>query len=155
VRALFALQILSVNYAGLALVALGIGMIVAEFHVHSFGSLGLGGLIAFVIGSLILFDTDVPGMAIGLPLIGGVATVGGLLVIAIVWLAARSRRTRVVTGVQGMLGQTAETIGGFTGKGIVRYGGELWKAYSDAPLQAGQAVRITKVEGLSVWVEPL
>ena len=155
VLALFALQILSVNYAGLALVALGIGMIVAEFHVHSFGSLGLGGLIAFVIGSLILFDTDVPGMAIGLPLIGGVATVGGLLLIAIVWLAARSRSHRVVTGVQGMVGQTAETMGGFTGKGIVRYGGELWKAHSDSPLQAGQAVRITKVEGLTVWVEPL
>jgi membrane-bound serine protease (ClpP class) len=155
VLALFALQILSVNYAGLALVALGIGMIVAEFHVHSFGSLGLGGLIAFVIGSLILFDTDVPGMAIGLPLIGGVATVGGLLMIAIVWLAARSRRHRVVTGVQGMVGQTAETMGGFTGKGIVRYGGELWKAHSELPLQAGQVVRITKVEGLAVWVEPL
>jgi membrane-bound serine protease (ClpP class) len=155
VLALFALQILSVNYAGLALVALGIGMIIAEFHVHSFGSLGLGGLIAFVIGSLILFDTDVPGMAIGLPLIGGVATVGGLLMIAIVWLAVRSRSHRVVTGVQGMVGQTAEAMGGFTGQGIVRYGGELWKAYSDLPLQAGQSVRITKVEGLAVWVEPL
>src|SRR3989454_3437842 len=79
--ALFAFQILSVNYAGLALVALGIGMIIAEFFFPAFGSLGLGGLIAFVVGSLILFDTDVPGMNIGLPLIGGLATVGGLGVV--------------------------------------------------------------------------
>src|SRR5262249_53983408 len=75
--ALFAFQILSVNYAGLALVALGVGMIVAEFFFPTFGSLGLGGLVAFVVGSLILFDSDVPSMNIGLPVIAGIATVGG------------------------------------------------------------------------------
>ena len=75
--ALFAFQILSVNYAGLALVALGVGMIVAEFFFPTFGSLGLGGFIAFVVGSLILFDTDIPGMNIGLPVIAAIATVGG------------------------------------------------------------------------------
>ena len=155
VLALFAFQILSVNYAGLALVGLGIGLIIAEFHVHSFGSLGLGGLIAFVIGSLILFDTDVPGMNIGLPLIGAVATVGGLSVIGIVWLAARSRGHRVVSGVQGMLGESAEAVDGFAERGVVRYGGELWKARSSQPVQPGQAVRIAKVEGLTLWVEPL
>ncbi len=153
--ALFAFQILSVNYAGLALVAVGIGLIVAEFFLPTFGSLGLGGLIAFVVGSLILFDSDVPGMSIGRPLIGAVATVGGLLIFAIAWVAGRSRRQRVVTGVQGMLGASAEVVDGFTGRGRVRYGGELWNACSSSPLQAGQAVRIARVEGLTVWVEPL
>src|SRR5450759_4931121 len=101
--ALFALQILSVNYAGLALVVLGVGMIIAEFHVPAFGSLGLGGLVAFVVGSIILFDTETPGMAIGLPLIGGIATAGGLVVLAIAFLGGR-RCARV------MVGQSAEVV---------------------------------------------
>ncbi len=155
VLALFAFQILSVNYAGLALVVLGVGLIVAEFHVHSFGSLGLGGLVAFVIGSLILFDSDVPGMSIGLPIIGGIATAAGCVLIGIVWLAARSRGHRVVTGVQAMLGASAEVVDGFEEKGLVRYSGELWNARTREALRPGQVVRITRVEGLTLWVEPV
>ncbi|HVW68376.1 MAG TPA: NfeD family protein [Steroidobacteraceae bacterium] len=153
--ALFAFQILSVNYAGLALVALGVGMIIAEFFFPTFGSLGLGGLIAFVIGSLILFDTDVPGMNIALPLIAAVATVGGILIIGIVYFATHSMRRPVVTGVQGMIGDNAEVTEGFSGGGRVRYRGELWKVRSGAELRPGQMVRIVKVEGLTLWVEPL
>lgn len=153
--ALFAFEILSVNYAGLALVVLGIGLIVAEFFLPTFGSLGLGGLVAFIVGSLMLFDTDVPGMSIGLPLIAALATVGGLIILAIAWLAARSRAHRIVTGEQGMLGQQAEVVDDFEGKGRVRLGAELWNARSSLPLKAGQAVRIARVEGLTVWVEPL
>jgi membrane-bound serine protease (ClpP class) len=162
--ALFAFQILSVNYAGLALVALGIGMIVAEFFFPTFGSLGLGGLIAFVVGSLILFDTDIPGMNIALPLIGAVATVGGLVIVGIAYVAAGSMRRPVVTGVQGMIGESAEVIEDFTptlaanageGRGRVRYRGELWNARGSSELRAGQMARIVKVEGLTLWVEPL
>jgi membrane-bound serine protease (ClpP class) len=152
--ALFAFQILSVNYAGLALVVLGVGMIIAEFFFPAFGSLGLGGLIAFVVGSLILFDTDIPGMNIALPLIGAIATVGGLVIIGIVYIAARSMRRPVVTGVQGMIGDNAEVVQSFTGVGRVRYRGELWKARTNSDLQAGQTARIVKVEGLTLWVEP-
>jgi membrane-bound serine protease (ClpP class) len=152
--ALFAFQILSVNYAGLALVALGVGMIIAEFFFPTFGSLGLGGLIAFVVGSLILFDTDVPGMSIALPLIAAIATVGGLVILGIAYVAARSIRSPVVTGVQGMIGDNAEVIQDFVGVGRVRYRGELWNARSDAQLRAGQMARIVKVEGLTLWVEP-
>jgi membrane-bound serine protease (ClpP class) len=153
--ALFALQILSVNYAGLALVVLGVGMIIAEFHVPAFGSLGLGGLVAFVVGSIILFDTETPGMAIGLPLIAGVATVGGLVVLAIAFLGARSQRRPVVTGERVMVGQTAEVVENFNEKGQVRYAGELWNAHTATPLRVGQQVRIVKVEGLGLWVEPV
>jgi membrane-bound serine protease (ClpP class) len=152
--ALFAFQILSVNYAGLALVALGVGMIIAEFFFPTFGSLGLGGLIAFVVGSLILFDTDVPGMNVALPLIAAIATVGGLIVLGIAYIAARSMRRPVVTGVQGMIGDNAEVLQGFTGTGRVRYRGELWNAHSDTELGTGQIARIVKVEGLTLWVEP-
>jgi membrane-bound serine protease (ClpP class) len=153
--ALFAFQILSVNYAGLALVALGVGMMVAEFFFPTFGSLGLGGLIAFVVGSLILFDSDIPGMNIGLPVIGGIATVGALVIVAMGWLASRSLRRPVVTGVQAMIGERAEAVEAFSGKGRVRYGGELWNARSATPVQPGQVVRITQVDGLTLWVEPV
>jgi membrane-bound serine protease (ClpP class) len=152
--ALFAFQILSVNYAGLALVALGVGMIIAEFFFPTFGSLGLGGLIAFVVGSLILFDTDVPGMNIALPLITAFATVGGLVIVGIAYVAARSMRRPVVTGVQGMIGDNAEVIQDFAGTGRVRYRGELWSARSETELRSGQIVRIVRVEGLTLWVEP-
>jgi membrane-bound serine protease (ClpP class) len=153
--ALFAFQILSVNYAGLALVAVGVGMIVAEFFFPAFGSLGLGGLIAFVVGSLILFDTDIPGMNIGLPVIAALATVGGLVVVAMTWVASRSLHRPVVTGVQTMVGANAEALDTFTGKGRIRYGGEIWNALSSSAVRAGQIVRITRVDGLTVWVEPV
>jgi len=153
--ALFAFLILSVNYAGLALVAVGVGMIVAEFFFPAFGSLGLGGLIAFVVGSLILFDTDTPGMNIGLPVIAGVATVGAIVIAAIAWVASRSLRRPVVTGVQTMVGATAEALETFIGKGTIRFGGEIWNALSASAVRAGQIVRITRVDGLTVWVEPV
>jgi membrane-bound serine protease (ClpP class) len=153
--ALFAFQILSVNYAGLALVALGIGMIIAEFFVPSFGSLGLGGLVSFVVGSIILLDTDVPGLDIATPVIAGIATAGGLVIFGIAFVASRSMRKPAVTGTQTMIGQTAEVLDGFDQEGLVRIGGELWKAHTSAPLRAGQHVRVAKVQGLSVWVEPV
>ena len=152
--ALFAFQILSVNYAGLALVVLGTAMIISEFFFPTYGSLGVGGLIAFVVGSLILFDTDVPGMNVGRPLIGAFATMGGLMIAGIVYLASRSMRRPVATGTQGMIGESAEVIADFTGQGRVRYGGELWNARSDAALRAGDLARIVRVEGLTLWVEP-
>ena len=152
--ALFAFQILSVNYAGVALVGLGVGMIVAEFFFPAYGSLGIGGLIAFVVGSLILFDADVPGMGVGRPLIAAFATVGGLTIAGMVYLASRSMRRPVTTGTQGMIGASAEVVGDFPGRGRVRYGGELWHARSEAPLRPGELARIVKVEGLTLWVEP-
>ena len=152
--ALFAFQILSVNYAGLALVVLGTAMIISEFFFPTYGSLGVGGLIAFVVGSLILFDTDVPGMNVGRPLIGAFATMGGLMIAGIVYLATRSMRRPVATGTQAMIGESAEVVADFTGKGRVRYGGELWNARSDAALHAGDPARIVRVEGLTLWVEP-
>jgi membrane-bound serine protease (ClpP class) len=152
--ALFAFQLLSVNYAGLALVEVGTAMIVAEFFFPTYGSLGVGGLIAFVVGSLILFDTDVPGLNVGRPLIAAFATVGALMIGGIVYLATRDMRRPVATGTEGMLGAGAEVVADFTGRGRVRYGGELWNARSNAPLRAGDVARIVKVEGLTLWVEP-
>ncbi|MGN6451866.1 MAG: NfeD family protein [Steroidobacteraceae bacterium] len=152
--ALFAFQILSVNYAGLALVVVGTAMIIAEFFFPTYGSLGIGGIIAFVVGSLILFDTDVPGLSVGRPLIAAIATVGALMVGGIVFMGTRAMRHPVATGAEGMIGASAEVVADFTGRGRVRYGGELWNARSDRALRAGELARIVKVEGLTLWVEP-
>jgi membrane-bound serine protease (ClpP class) len=152
--ALFAFQLLPTNFAGLALLIIGAGMMAAEFFFPAYGSLGIGGLIAFIVGSLILFS-GASGIQVALPLIGGLATVGGLVILGIVYLATRAHRTPVVTGTQAMLGALVEASEDFALRGRVRYGGELWNATSSAPLKAGQAARVVKVEGLTLWVEPL
>jgi membrane-bound serine protease (ClpP class) len=152
--ALFAFQLLPTNFAGLALLIVGAGMIAAEFFFPTYGSLGVGGLIAFIVGSLILFS-GAQGIQVALPLIGGLATVGGLVILGIVYLASHARRSPVVTGTQAMLGALVEAAEDFVSRGRVRYGGELWNARSAAPLQAGQAARVVKVEGLTLWVEPI
>jgi membrane-bound serine protease (ClpP class) len=152
--ALFAFQILPVNYAGLALIVLGTGLVIAEAFVPSFGTLGLGGVIAFVIGSIMLFDTGVPGFEIALPVIGGIATAAALVMVGAVWLFNRARRRPVVTGAEQMVGGYAEVVSDFEGSGTVRFGGEMWNAHCAAPLRAGQRVRITRMEGLLLHVEP-
>jgi membrane-bound serine protease (ClpP class) len=152
--ALYALQLLAVNYAALALIALGVGLIVTEFFVPASGSLGVGGLAAFVIGSIMLFDSPVPALRVALPVISGIAISGGLIIVAIGRLAARARRRPVSTGVETMLGASVEVIRDIQGHGVVRYGGELWNARTSSPMRAGQQARIVKVEGLTLWVEP-
>jgi len=122
--ALFAFQVLPVNYAGLALIALGVALMVAEAFAPSFGVLGLGGIVAFVFGSVILMDTDVPGFAISRLLIGTVAAVGGTLLLAMMLFLIRSHRRPVVSGTESMLGGTAEALETFTTTGTVFVQGE-------------------------------
>ena len=152
---LYGLQLLAVNYAGLALMALGIGLIVTEFFMPAFGSLGVGGLAAFVIGSIILFDNQAAAARVALPLIVGIAVAGGFVIVAIVWLAARARRRPFSTGVEAMIGATVEAVNDCRDRCVVRFGGELWNARTASPLRAGQQARIVKVEELTLWVEPL
>ena len=153
--ALFAFQVLPVNFAGLALIVLGALLVVAEAFVPSFGALGVGGLIAFIIGSIMLFDTSVPGFSIALPIIAAIAFVAGLVLVGMVWMFGRARRRPVVTGIEQIRGSTAEVLEGFSTHGTVRLGGELWNARTSVPLSAGQLVRVVKVDGLLLWVEPL
>ena len=153
--ALYAFQLLSVSYAGLGLIGLGVGLMVTEFFIPAFGSLVIGGLVAFVLGSVLLFDNDVPGLQVARPVIAGVALAGGLLAVAIMVLAARARRRSVVTGTETMTGARVEVVSDFTEQGMVRFGGELWTARSGYPLRAGQVVRVMRVEGLVLVVECL
>jgi membrane-bound serine protease (ClpP class) len=151
---LYGLQLLEVNYAGLALMALGVGLIVAEFFMPAFGSLGVGGLTAFVIGSILLFDNRGSGQRVALPVIVGIAVAGGLVIVAVGWLAARARRRPLSSGVETMIGASVEAVSDCRDRCVVRYGGELWNARSLGPLRAGQQARIVKVVDLTVWVEP-
>jgi membrane-bound serine protease (ClpP class) len=152
--ALFAFQVLSVNYAGLALIALGVLLIVAESFVPSFGALGLGGIVAFVMGSVMLLDKDVPGFSIAWQVIAAMALAGALVLLAIVSFAVRARRRPVVSGAEGLLLEVAEATEDFERHGLVRVQGELWQAVSREPVRAGQRLRIRKVDGLTVEVEP-
>ncbi len=152
--ALFAFQVLPVNYAGLALIALGVALMVAEAFAPSFGVLGLGGIVAFVFGSVILMDTDVPGFAISRLLIGTVAAVGGTLLLAMMLFLIRSHRQPVVSGTESMLGETAEALETFTTTGTVFVQGECWKATTTRPVMKGQSVQVTGIEGLVLRVEP-
>jgi len=151
---LYALQVLSVNYAGLALVGLGIAMMIAEVFVPSFGALGIGGLAAFIIGSIILMDTDAPGFRVHMGLVGGIAAVAGMVMFGTVWMAARARRKPVTTGAEQLVGASAEALEDFTGRGRVRIFGEEWAATSAAPVSTGQRVTIERVEGLVLHVRP-
>ena len=155
VLALYALHVLPVNYAGLALIILGIAFMVGEAFAPSFGALGIGGVIAFVFGSIILMDTESEFFAISLPLIFAVAVVSAALSIGIATLAARSVRQPVVSGREALLDGTAVAIEDFTGSGRVRAQGEIWQARSQAVVRQGQELRIKAIDGLILQVEPL
>ena len=153
--ALYALHLLPVNYAGLALIALGIGFMVAEAFVPAFGSLGIGGLIAFVLGSIMLIeDTALPGFEIPLALIGGMAVASGGFLIFVVGMLLRSRRQAIVSGREQMLGARGEALGDFEREGWARVRGEQWRVRSPRAVRRGQRLRVIAMHGLVLDVEP-
>ncbi len=153
--ALYAFQLLPVNYVGLGLILLGIALMVAEATVPSFGVLGVGGAVAFVLGSVLLMDVDVPGYGVNLGVIAGIAvSAAGLLGITL-WLLWRSRHTRVVTGEGGLLGQSALALEAIDDEGWVEVAGERWRVKTVRPLRAGQRARVVGRDGLRLDVEPI
>jgi membrane-bound serine protease (ClpP class) len=152
--ALYAFQVLPINYAGLALILLGVALMVGEAFAPSFGILGIGGIVAFVIGSVILIDTDVPGYGISLPLIGAFALVSAALFAMVIGMAIRARKRAVVSGSEELIGMYAEVLEDFDSKGRIRAHGEQWQASTRVPLQKGQRVLITGMDGLVLEVKP-
>ncbi len=152
--ALFSFQILPVNYAGLALIVLGIILMLSEFLVPSFGALGMGGIAAFVFGSVILIDSDVPGFGVSITLIASIATAGALTLLGIVWFAKRSRERPVVSGKEEIVGELAEALEDFEKEGYVWIHSERWIARSENPITKGQRLRVTMIDGLVLQVEP-
>jgi membrane-bound serine protease (ClpP class) len=153
--ALYALHLLPVNYAGLALMLLGIGFMIAEAFLPSYGSLGIGGVIAFVLGSIMLIeDRDLPGFEIPYALIAGVAAGSVGFLVLILGMLARNRRRAVVSGREQMIGASAEALGDFEGEGWARVHGEQWKVRACASVRRGQKLRVTGMQGLVLSVEP-
>lgn len=150
--ALYALQVLPVNYAGVALIVLGVILIAVEFAMPSFGVLGIGGVVALIAGSLIMFDTEVPGYGVSGRLIAGIGLASAVAFAAMAWLAMRARRQPVSSGVGDMRGQLATVVADFDGVGRVLIRGEIWQARSDRPLRRGEVVRVVAVQGLVLQV---
>ncbi len=153
--ALYAFQMLPINYAGLALIVLGLGFMAAELFVTSYGALGIGGTIAFVIGSILLIDTDVPGYDIPWFLIGTVAAVSLAFFLFVIGMALRARKQSVVSGREQLLGATGEVLEQRQGEWWARVHSELWRVKGTVPLIANQKVRVVGMEGLVLTVEPI
>ncbi|MNZ98454.1 hypothetical protein D3C78_1177370 [compost metagenome] len=143
------------SYAGVGLILLGLMFMVGEAFVPSFGILGIGGVVSFVIGALILIDTDVPGFGIPLALVVGVATVSALFIGGILGVAVKSRRRAVVSGPMGLVGSLV-TINAVADEdmrsGWVQLEGEQWQVDSSLPLSPGQRVKVLARKGLRLEV---
>ena len=153
--ALWGLQMLPVNYAGLALILLGIAFFVAEAFLPSYGALGIGGVAAFAFGALLLIDSELPGFGIPPSLIVIVTLVSAALVLGIAGMAAKARRRPVVSGTRRMIGALAEVIECGGAEGWAAVAGERWRVRAAQPLHAGQRVRVTRIDGLTLDVSPI
>lgn len=153
--ALYALQLLPVNYAGMGLILLGIALMIAESFVPSFGILGLGGVVAFVIGSVIFMDTDIPGFGINLGLVAGFALSSAVFFIIAIGLLLKSRHSPIVSGKEQMLGSIGIVLDDFNGTGRVLIHSENWRASCEQSLHKNEKVRVTAIDGLILRVMPI
>ena len=152
--ALYAFQMLPVNYAGFALLALGILLMIGEAVVPSFGVLGIGGVVSLVIGSIILIDTDIPGFTVSRPLIGALALISSFGLMGIIGIALKARLRPVVSGREQLIGASGSALTDVYHEGEVFVHSERWSAVSDSPLREGQAVVVTGIDGLTLKVRP-
>jgi len=153
--AAYALQVLPVNYAGLALIILGMGLIVAEAFAPSFGALGLGGIVAMAFGSVMMFDSGIPGFGVSVAFVIGLVLVAGLFLFWMVSFLVKLRKRGAVSGRESIVGSVGRVKESFVGKGHIWLESEVWSAQCATPLDKGQEVRVVTMDGLVLHVEPL
>jgi len=153
--ALYSFHLLPINYAGMAPILLGVGLMVGEAFAPSFGALGIGGTIAFVIGSVILMDTEAPGFGIDLSVIAVFTLTSAVMFIFIVGMAVKARRRPVQSGVGELIGGEATVIDDFGKTGKVRIHSDIWSAETEQAVRKGQRVRVRGIKGLTLQVEPM
>jgi membrane-bound serine protease (ClpP class) len=156
--ALYALALIPINYAGAALVVVGIGLMIAEVHIGAFGALGIGGIAAFVIGALLMFPEQTPGLTLSPGIVVGAAVGSALVLLFVLGSLVRSRRRKVVTGGEALIGAQGETVTWEGEEGRVRVEGEIWRARTappGTPLKAGTPVKVIKRDGLVLIVQSL
>ena len=153
--ALYAFHLLPVSYVGVGLILLGVGFMTAELMIPSFGILGIGGVVAFVIGSVMLMDTSAPGFTLPWPLIIAVTLATISFVAAVIGLAIKARNRPVVAGAEEMVGAIGKAMADFDeqGRGWIMVHSETWKAKSAKPVHQGQQVRVLAINGLELDVE--
>jgi membrane-bound serine protease (ClpP class) len=152
--ALYALQLLPINYAGVALIFLGIALMIGEAYQPSFGILGMGGVVAFVIGSVIMMDTEAPGFGIDLSVILTFAISSAVVFILLVGMAMKSRRRQVVSGSEQLIGANGVAMDDFDNTGMVFVHSESWQARTSEAIHKDQRIRVTGLDGLTLDVEP-
>ncbi len=153
--AAYALQVLPVNYAGLALIIVGLVLIIAEAFVPSFGALGLGGIVAFVFGSIMMFDSGIPGFGISITFVVGMALVAGAFLFWLVSFLLKLRRRGAVSGAESIVGGIGTAMESFTGDGHIWLESESWAARSAVSVEKDQKVRVLAMKGLILEVEPV
>ena len=153
--ALYAFQLLPVNYAGAGLVLLGIALMSAEAFVPSFGILGLGGFVSFVIGSIILMDTEVPGFGIDLGLIAGFALSSAAFFMIAIGLLLKSRHSPIVSGKEEMLDAVGVVLDDFSGTGMARIHSEIWQVFCEQGMKKNEQVKVIAMDGLLLQVMPI
>ena len=152
--ALYALQVLPVNYAGLGLMILGVALIVGELFMPSFGILGIGGIISFVIGSILLFDRESGNLAVSMPLIIAVSVLSAGFFLIVIRSLYGSRQRPVVTGAEELIGATGTIAADFSGAGLIHIHGEQWNVRAETPMRSGDNARVVGRDGLTLLVEP-
>jgi membrane-bound serine protease (ClpP class) len=155
ILAFLALSVLPVNYAGIALILLGMVFFVAEIKVVSHGVLAAGGVLSLLLGSLILFQGSGGAAHVSWSVILGATTVTTLFFLFVVGAGLRAQRRRVTTGAAGLVGRRAAAIGRLDPDGSVKVGDEIWRAVAASPVDAGAPVEIVGIEGLTLRVRPL
>ncbi|MGQ9752576.1 MAG: NfeD family protein [Thermoanaerobaculaceae bacterium] len=153
--AFFALSVLPVNYVGVLLLLLAIGFFVAEVKVTSYGLLTLAGLICFILGSAMLIDTSIPSLRVGWGVILPTALVVAAVVIFLVSRVIQAHRSRPITGIEGMIGETGMAVSPLNPLGKVFVHGEYWQALAKTTVAEGEAVRVVAVKGSQLEVEPV
>jgi membrane-bound serine protease (ClpP class) len=151
--ALFALQLLPVNYAAVALIVLGMALLVAELLTPSFGVLGTGGIAALIAGGLLLFDQEAPGYSVPVPLVVGLALASAAIVILGGGMALKARRRPVVSGREYLLGTHGRVLQVSDGETWAEVLGERWKVNSSQRLAPGQRIRVVGLHGLTLEVQ--
>ena len=149
---LYSLNLLPVDYAGLALIGLGLALMAAEAVTPAFGVLGLGGAASFAIGAAILIDTDLPAYQISWGVVAAVTVISLLVVTLVLGAIWRTRARRAHSGASAMVGTTARVEDWSGRTGHVRAMGERWNATGPAGLDPGETVEIAAVEGLTLSV---
>ena len=152
--AMFALQMLPVNYAGLALILLGIAFMIGELFLPSFGTLGIGGIVAFAIGSVLLFDTDTDEFRVSISIVAAVTVLTAAFFLLAIGALFKARKGPIVSGREQLIGSVGSVLSDFDTTGQIRVHGETWNARTEQPMHSGDRVTVTAIDGLTLHIEP-